>query len=153
MGWLDRIKNFRDVQGVRLELNGPDVFRWADGNLPVTLTFNNSGDVDRIVTQIEVQIEEQSNKSHEASFRATVLDRFTVPGGQSVVRDYAVPLVLDDRPVDPTHLDQISTTLSGLVKRRGVGRVGFTGRCSIEVLISYEGSNRLGSATGETTAH
>lgn len=153
MGWLDRIKNVRDVQGVRLQVHGPDAFRWDAGTLPVTLTFTNQGDVDRAVTQVEVRIEEQRSSGHEASFHATVLDRFAVPGGQTVVREYAVPLVLDDRPVDPSHLDQVPTALAGLVKRRAVGRVGFTGPCELEALAIYESSRRPGSATTRTTAH
>lgn len=153
MGWLARIKNFRDVQGVRLDVHGPAAFSWTDGTLPVTLTFTNQGDADRTVTQVEVHIEQRRNDGHETSFHATVLDRFVVPAAQTVVRAYEVPLALDDRPVDPAHLDQVSTTLASLVKRRAVGRVGFTGPCTLEALATYESSMRPGSATTGTTAH
>lgn len=152
MGLLDRIKNFKDVGGVKLEVSGPSSFRWSDGVLPLTLTFHGRGDQGRMATEVEVEVTQRIDSDRETMFRYIVAVRFDVPAGQTVVRSMEVPLVLDDRPVDPSHLEQVPGWASGLIRRTGVGVVGFTGSCKLEAKVVYEGFKRPGSATTDIEA-
>lgn len=153
MGLRDRLKNLRDVQGVRVEVTAPADFSWTDGTLPVTLTFHGQGDTDQVVTQVEVKLERRHTENDSLMFLYTLPVRLPIPFGQSVVQTYPVPLVLDDRPIDPAHLEQVPGWMSSLIRRVAVGKTGFTGPCKLEIAIVYQASNRPGSAVTEIAAH
>lgn len=38
MAWLDSLRNKFDNGGIGLQLDSPNRFRWADGEIPVTVT-------------------------------------------------------------------------------------------------------------------
>jgi hypothetical protein len=128
MGWRDRFTNLRDVRGVRLAVDAAPDFSWADGTLPVTITFEGRGDADQVVTQVEVKLERRDTEDDATMFLYTLPVREVLPAGQIVVRTYAVPLVLDDRPIDPDHLGQVPGWMAGLIRRVAMGTAGFTGR-------------------------
>ena len=153
MGWRDRFTNLRDVRGVRLDVDAAPDFSWADGTLPVTITFEGRGDADQVVTQVEVKLERRDTEDDATMFLYTLPVREVLPAGQIVVRTYAVPLVLDDRPIDPDHLGQVPGWMAGLIRRVAMGTAGFTGPCTLTALAIYESSNRPGSATTTITAH
>ena len=142
MALFNRLFNLDDVRGVRLHLDAPDHFTWSEGSLPLSLTFEGRGDEDLVAVELEVRLE-QDRSEHERTFIRILPIRELVQPGQTVVRGYTVPMVLDDSLVDPSHEGQVPGWMSGLLRRHGMGSPGFTGRCELEVKVTYETAKRL----------
>ncbi len=150
MGWRDRIRQaVVDVEGVRVDVEGPPEFRWTDGSLSVVISLFGGGEQDQMVTQVEVMIERVRD---ETMFLYTLPGRQPVPVGETIRTTIQVPLVLDDRPIESAEQDGVPGLLKVLMRRVGMGRVGFTGRCFLRVMTTYEGNRRPGVAQVEITA-
>ncbi|MEO6988340.1 MAG: hypothetical protein ABI239_06805 [Aquihabitans sp.] len=150
MGWKNRIKQaVVDVEGVRVGVEGPPEFRWSDGTLPVTISLFGGGEQDQMVTQVEVKVEQVSD---ETMFLYTLPVRQPVPVGQTIRATIQVPLVLDDRPIDAAELDQVPGFMKALIRRVAMGKVGFTGPCSLKVMTTYENNRRPGAAKAKIEA-
>ena len=65
MGLFDSIKKAFDAGGIAVDVDAPKTFRWADGNLPVTVTITGDDEHPRTVTAIELELEEEPSGTAE----------------------------------------------------------------------------------------
>lgn len=154
MALFNRLFNLDDVRGMRLHLDAPTDFTWSEEPLPITLTFENRGGEDMVAVEIQLEIERDgSSDGPESRFIRILPVRELIRSGETITRGYSIPLTLDDRLVDPSHEGQVPGWMSGLLRRYGTGRTGFTGKCKLEVKVAYENVNRPGAARARIRAH